>query len=119
MKGTQHSINLMLQHKQERIKELELEVARLKIGGQPASKVRDLVLTALKLIKGDLSINAIESAQKALDRTIMALGEAIPGDVARKPAPKEHESGVKPYKSLDHGPRDNDAAAAQYRTEPR
>ena len=105
-------------HYQDRIKELEREVARLKIGGQPASKVRDLVLTALKLIRDDLEVGRVDNVKSVLDRTILALGEAIPGDVAHKKA-KPHETGVKPYKALDHGPRDNEAAAAQYRTQPR
>lgn len=107
-------------HYQDRIKELEREVARLKIGGQPASKVRDLVITALKLVRDDLELMAIPSAKSRLDSTIRALGEAIPGDVAHKPpAPEKHESGVKPYKPLDHGERDLNAAAAQYRMQPR
>lgn len=105
---------------QDRIKELERENASLRARSQPASKVRDLVLTALKMVQGDLSINAIADAQKTLDRTILALGEAIPGDVAhKKTSPEKHESGIKPYKPLDHGQRDNEAAAAQYRRQPR
>lgn len=114
-----HALTQSLARKDERIKDLEQEVARLKIGGQPASKVRDLVLTALKLIRDDLCVDEISRAKGTLDRTISALGEAIPGDVAHKPAPPPHTGGVKPYRSLDHGQRDNEAAAAQYRTQQR
>ena len=115
MKGSMHSINLSLQHKDETIKELRLEIARLKIGGQPASKVRDMVLPVLKRIEDEISVGNILAMQKLANQLRMALGDNIPGDAEYKPAPKAHEAGVKPYKSLDHGPRDNEAAAPQYR----
>lgn len=119
MKNSMHGLGLQLQHKSERIKELEAEVAHLKIGAQPASKVRDLVLTALKIVDTYIAEGEIEKARQSLKGVIAALGDNFPGDVSYKPAPPKHESGVKPYKPLDHGPRDNEAAAAQYRRQPR
>lgn len=105
--------------KDERIKELEREVAELRRGGQPASTVRDMVLPVLKRIEDEIGTGNIAAMQKLMNQLRMALGDNIPGAVAYKPAPPPHRVGGKQYKSLDHGPRDNEAAAAQYRTQPR
>lgn len=115
-----HTIGLQLQHKGERIKELEREVARLKIGAQPASRVRDMVLKMLLSLEDDLATDHIGIAQKRLGLLIKAIGENIPGEVEYKPAPPEHRSDhLKPYVPLNHGPRDLEAAAAQYRMQSR
>ena len=116
----QHRFNMQLQKATERVKELEREVALLKIGAQPASKVRDVVLTALKIVDTYISEGQTDKARQSLKGVIAALGDNIPGAVAYKPAPPVHDGGgLKPYKPLDNGPRDNEAAAAQYRTMPR
>lgn len=105
--------------KDERIKELEREVAELRRGGQPASTVRDMVLPVLKRIEDEIVAGNIVAMQKMMNQLRMALGDNIPGAVEYKPAPPPHQIGGKVYKPLDHGPRDNEAAAAQYRTQPR
>ncbi len=116
-----HGLGLHLQHKQERIKELEREVASLRRGSQPASRVRDMVLRVLLRVSEILD-GPVEVQHRAIPlvkQLITALGDNIPGGVAYKPTPPPHESGRKEYKPLDHGQRDNEAAAAQYRIEPR
>lgn len=105
--------------KDERIKELEREVAELRRGGQPASTVRDMVLPVLKRIEDEIVAGNIVAMQKMMNQLRMALGDNIPGAVEYKPAPPPHQTGGKVYKPIDHGPRDNEAAAAQYRTQPR
>lgn len=117
-----HTLSARLTKRDEKIKELQAEIALLKIGGQPASKVRDLVLPALKQLKSSIdetrffSLNVVPL--RMFDELIAALGENIPGAVEYKPAPPSaREAGLKPYVPLDHGPRDNAAAAPEYRVE--
>jgi hypothetical protein len=117
-----HAIGLILDKRATRIKELEREVEMLKAGARPASHVRDLVLTALGQIRTLVQSDAVEDsveAQHLLDRLMRVLADNIPGAVEVPKPAAPHADGIKPWKPLDHGPRDNEAAAEKYRTEPR
>lgn len=111
-----HTKVMRLERQRLQIKDLETEVARLKAGARPAWHVRDLVLTVLLRISADLKNPAIEREPliKDLDRLIKTLSENLPGDVKVPKPPQAAKDNS--YKPLDHGPRDNAAAAPQYRT---
>lgn len=93
-----HQIGQMLATRDSEIRELKMEVARLRTGALPARHIRDLVLTALLQLKTEIGDNA------TLAKLINALEAAVDGEV-KVPQPP-HESKGREYKPLDHGSRE-------------
>lgn len=113
-----HQYGLLLEGKDLEIKQLKLDLSAAQVGGQPASKVRDLVLTVLKDIYQQLVFTKTEGAKidSQLQKLIQSLAGAIPGDVqAVDPKPHAGQMVTSHGGTLNHGPRDNDAAAPEYR----
>jgi hypothetical protein len=119
LKGkSMHAIGLMIESRDVKIRDLTKQLAEARAGGQPASKVRDMILPVLKRIEDEITAGNIVQMQKLMSALREALARNIP--TAEPPSDKRvDKGGIKPYKSLDHGPRDNEAAASQYRTMPR
>jgi hypothetical protein len=108
-----HHIGLMLERRSARIKELEVEIARLQRGKRPASDVRDLVLSALKNIAAELNAGDTGGAGRSLAALIQSLGSSIPGEVEYRPraAAKAESPGVKEYVPLKYEKMDEGSGA--------
>lgn len=111
-----HQFNRMIESRDEEIKQLKIDLAKAKLGGQPASTVRDLILTPLKAIKDavDSGPGGTQKAYPLLKQLIHSLAGAIPGDVSIV-EPKPHDDRVIKPNVINQEPRDNAAAAPEYR----
>jgi hypothetical protein len=108
-----HAIGQMIASRDATIKKLQKELAEARIGGQPASQLRDAVLPVLLKIREEGWVTGATGPTILLDRLISHLKTVPtlepPSD--KMAAPKMNHKPI----VLDHGPRDNDAAAPEYR----